>query len=280
MTAARLDYIAGTSIFHRMHVIVKLALMLCILLLMFTIGNLWVLSVLLLTTVGLYRLSGVPWSYFKGLRVLVPALLIFLVTAQGLWYSDNRTPLFAPIMLPFRVNFSVERQDAHALTLYYEGVLFGLVLALRMLGMFLTFPLIVLTTPTAQLIAGLTEVGLPYQISFVFTTALRFIPLLYASRDRVTEAQRLRGIELEKAGVLNAIRQTASTIVPMITSALRTTHDLEMAIESRAFGAFDRRTSYRGRAFTHRDRHLVIAMVAVAIAVSAATNLLLPARGL
>lgn len=280
MTAARLDYIAGTSIFHRMHVIVKLALMLCILLLMFTIGNLWVLSVLLLTTVGLYRLSGVPWSYFKGLRVLVPALLIFLVSAQGLWYSDNRTPLFAPIMLPFRINFSAKGQDANALTLYYEGVLFGLVLALRMLSMFLTFPLIVLTTPTAQLIAGLTEVGLPYQISFVFTTALRFIPLLHASRDRVMEAQRLRGIELEKTGVLNAIRQTSSTIVPMITSALRTTHDLEMAIESRAFGAFDRRTSYRGRPFTHRDRHLVIAMVAVAIAVSAATNLLLPARGL
>ncbi len=280
MSGTRLDYIAGNSLFHRMHVIVKLALMLSILLLMFTIGNLWVLTALLIATIGLYRLSGVPWAYFKGLRVLVPALLLFLIAAQGLWYSENRTPLFEPVILPFRINFSAEGLGANALTLYDEGVVFGVVLSLRMLGMFLTFPLIFLTTPTAQLIAGLTEVGLPYQISFVFTTALRFIPLLYTSRERVTEAQRLRGIELEKTGLLNAFRQTAPTIVPMITSALRTTHDLEMAIEARAFGAFNRRTYYRGHPFTSRDRNLVIGLVAAAILFGVAVHLLLPGRGL
>lgn len=279
MSHAPLDYIPGNSVFHRMHVVVKMAIMLSILVLMFSIGNLWLLGGLLLMTVGLYRISGVPWSYFKGLRVLIPALLIFLISAQGLWYSGNRTPLFDPIMLPFRINFSGENLQANALTLYTEGVLFGIVLAFRMLGMFLTFPLVFLTTPTTQLIAGLTEVGLPYQISFIFTTALRFIPFLYASRERVTEAQRLRGMDLEKKGIVNAVRQTVPTIVPMITSALRTTSDLEIAIESRAFGAFDRRTAYRGRRFTGSDRYMVIGLAVATIIVAVSANIFFPARG-
>lgn len=279
MSHRPLDYIPGTSVFHRMHVVVKMALMLSLLVLMFSIGNLWLLAGLLLTTVVLYRMSGVPWSYFKGLRVLVPALLIFLISAQALWYSGNRTPLFDPIMLPFRINFSGDGLQANALTLYSEGVLFGVVLAFRMLGMFLTFPLVFLTTPTTQVIAGLTEVGLPYQISFIFTTALRFIPFLHASRERVTEAQRLRGMDLEKKGIVNAVRHTVPTIVPMITSALRTTSDLEIAIESRAFGAFDRRTAYRGRRFTTSDRNVVIGLAAVTLLVAVGANVFFPARG-
>lgn len=279
MSHTPLDYIPGDSPFHRMHVVVKMAVMLSILILMFSVGNLWLLGGLLLITVALYRISGVPWGHFKGLRVLIPALLIFLISAQGLWYSGNRTPLFDPIMLPFRINFSGDGLQANALTLYAEGVLFGVVLAFRMLGMFLTFPLVFLTTPTTQFIAGLTEVGLPYQISFIFTTALRFIPFLYASRQRVIEAQRLRGMDLEGKGIVNAVRQTVPTLVPMITSALRTTSDLEVAIESRAFGAFDRRTSYRGRRFTRSDRNMVIGLAVVTIIVAVGANLMFPARG-
>jgi energy-coupling factor transport system permease protein len=274
----RLDYIPGDSVFHRMHVIVKMAAMLSILILMFSVSNLWLLGGLVLTTVALYRASGVPWSYFKGLRVLVPALLVFLISAQGLWYSNNRTPLFDPIMLPFRISFSGKGLQANALTLYAEGVRFGVVLACRMLGMFLTFPLVFLTTPTTQLIAGLTEVGLPYQISFIFTTALRFIPSLHAGRERVIEAQRLRGMDLEKKGIVSAVRQTVPTIVPMITSALRTTSDLEVAIESRAFGAFDRRTAYRGRRFTRSDRNMVIGLAVGTLIAAVAANLFFPGR--
>lgn len=279
MSHRALDYIPGNSVFHRMHVVVKMAAMLSILILMFSVSNLWLLGGLLLVTVALYRISGVPWSYFKGLRVLIPALLIFLISAQGLWYAGNRTPLFDPIMLPFRINFSSEGLQANAFTLYLEGVLFGIVLAFRMLGMFLTFPLVFLTTPTTQFIAGLTEVGLPYQISFIFTTALRFIPFLHASRERVLEAQRLRGMDLETKGIVSAIRQTVPTIVPMITSALRTTSDLEVAIESRAFGAFDRRTAYRGRRFTSSDRNAVIGLAIATLVAAVAANVFFPGRG-
>ncbi len=280
MSHTPLDYIPGHSVFHRAHVVVKLVLVLCILVLMFSISNIWCLLAVLGGTVVLYRLAGVPWRHFKGLRVLIPALLIFLIAAQGLWYSGNQTALFDPIILPFRISFSAEGVEANALTLYREGVLFGVVLACRMLAMFLTFPLVFLTTPTTQVIAGLTEVGLPYQVAFIFTTALRFIPFLYASRERVTEAQRLRGMELEKTGLLNRARQTVPIIVPMITSALRTTNDLEVAIESRAFGAFERRTVYRGRSFTRSDRRLVVVMLAATVLVAVAVNVFFPGRGL
>ncbi len=280
MTTGRLDYVPGDSFFHRTHVMLKITIMLCILVLMFGIGNIWVLTALLLVVVGMYKISNIPWGYFKSLRVLVPALLVFLITAQALWYSGNRTPLFEPIIMPFRINFSADQMRANALTLYREGFLFGIVLSIRMLGMFLTFPLIFLTTPTSEFIAGLTEAGLPYQIAFIFTTAFRFVPFLIEGRERVMDAQKLRGIELEKRGLINAVKQTVPTIVPMIVSSLRMTSDLEVAIESRAFGAFDHRVSYRGKGFSKSDKRNIITMIVGTIILVIALNMLFPGRGL
>lgn len=146
--------------------------------------------------------------------------------------------------------------------------------------MFLTFPIIFLTTPTQELMAGLTEVGLPYQGAFIFTIALRFIPLLHESRERVMEAQRLRGIELEGKGLIKTVKQTVPTIVPMITSMLRMTTDLENAIASRAFGAYEERTMYRGRGFSEQDRMLVFITIFLVIILAIGAQFALPGRGI
>lgn len=259
---------------------VKITIMLGILVLMFSIGNIFVLFGLLIGVIALYRISSVPWSYFKSLRVLITSLLFFLIIAQALWYSGNETPIFRPIVTPFRINFSADANRGNEFALYWEGLWFGVVLSLRMLGMFLTFPLIFLTTPSSEFIAGLSEAGMPYQLSFIFTTAFRFVPLLIAGRQQVMDAQRLRGIELEKRGLINAVRQTVPTIVPMIVSTLRMTNDLEVAVESRAFGAFDRRVNYRGKGYTKRDKLNIIIIIVVTILLAIILNIVLPGRGL
>ena len=280
MSNGRLDYIPGDSFFHTLHVVVKFAFMLSIMIFMFSVGNILVLGFILIGLMVLYRQSGVPWSYFKSLKVLIPSLLIFLIGAQALWYSGNQTPMFEPIIIPFRINFHVDQFQANAFTLYYEGLLFGVVLAFRMLGMFLTFPLIFLTTPTAEYIAGLTEAGLPYQIAFIFTTAFRFIPTLLESRERVMDAQRLRGIELEKKGIINSLKQTVPTIVPMILTSLRMTTDLEVAIESRAFGAYDERVNYRAMGITRKDKFSVVVIILGSIIAAIGINIFFPGRGI
>lgn len=280
MSNDRLDYVPGDSIFHRMHVVVKLTIMVGIVVLMFTVSNIWILAGLLFLTLAIYQISNVSWGYVKGLKGLIPTLLFFLILTQALWYSGNKTPIFNPIMLPFRINFSADGMNAKAFALYYEGVYFGIVLALRMIGMFLTFPIIFLTTPTQELMAGLTEVGVPYQGAFIFTIAFRFIPLIHESRERVMEAQRLRGIELEGKGLIKAVKQTVPTIVPMITSMLRMTTDLENAIASRAFGAYKERTMYRGRGFSNNDRVLVFLTIFVVIIFAVGARIAFPGRGL
>ena len=84
---------------------------------------------------------------------------------------------------------------------------------------------------------------MPYEFAFAFTTAVRFVPVLAEEAQTIMDAQKARGLELEKGGLLKKIRNYIPVLIPLIVSAIRRSLELAEAMESRAWGATKKRTN-------------------------------------
>jgi energy-coupling factor transport system permease protein len=90
---------------------------------------------------------------------------------------------------------------------------------------------------------ALEQSRVPYEFSFAFTTAVRFVPVLAEEAQTIMDAQKARGLELEKGNLLKRIRNYVPVLIPLIVSAIRRSLELAEAMESRAWGATKKRTN-------------------------------------
>jgi hypothetical protein len=135
-------------------------------------------------------------------------------------------------------------------------------------------PLAFVTTKDLDLLFSLEKIRIPFDYAFISIMALRFVPLINASRHRIADAQRLRGTELDRVNPLAKLRSLISILVPMVIGALKMTTQLQNAIESRAYVSGRKRTSLQNQQsgftsdFTRKDKALVVsALTVTAIAV-------------
>ncbi len=170
---------------------------------------------------------------FGILAVMLPAVVL-VVLIQGLFNPFGRTAVFTvPEGMPWL---------GGAALFTHEGLLFGVAVAFRLLAPVLAFPLAVLTTNVNDLVVGLVRAGLPYKVAFLFSVTLRFVPFVIAEFGAIKDAQRLRGVAIERMGLFRKAPLFASMLVPLILSALMKAQTLEIALQSKAFSGTAERT--------------------------------------
>jgi len=116
-------------------------------------------------------------------------------------------------------------------------------LTLRFVVLVESFSIFFLTTSPDDLGLALEESHVPYEFAFAFTTAVRFVPVLAEEAQTIMDAQKARGLELEKGGLMKRIRNYVPVLIPLIVSAIRRSLELAEAMESRAWGATKKRTN-------------------------------------
>ena len=183
---------------------------------------------------------------FDQILVLLPLFLmnipfVLLARVQKQWLRSLRGAAFLATFI-FIVNIAttyftsgysltaIEIESAVAMTLRFV-VLVG------------SFSVFFLTTSPDHLGLALEQTHFPYEFSFAFTTAIRFVPVLAEEAQTIMDAQKARGLELEKGGFLKKIRNYIPVLIPLIVSAIRRSLELAEAMESRAWGATKKRTN-------------------------------------
>jgi len=191
---------------------------------------------------------------------LLPLLLLFLLQipiifvagVQREWLRSMRgAALFAVII--FVMNF--------VFTYFFPGSIAGIVppvntfseyflifersltLTFRFIVLIESFSVFFLTTSPDRLSLALQQSHVPYELCFAFTTAVRFVPVLAEEAQTIMDAQRARGLELEGGNFLKRVRNYVPVLIPLIVSAIRRSLELAEAMESRAWGATDKRTN-------------------------------------
>jgi len=81
----------------------------------------------------------------------------------------------------------------------------------------------------------------------------------------IIDAQKARGLELEKGNFLKRIRNYVPILIPLIISAIRRSLELAEAMEARAWGATKKRTNLYLLKFQRRDYFLIILTVGILI---------------
>jgi energy-coupling factor transport system permease protein len=122
-----------------------------------------------------------------------------------------------------------------------------------------------MTTSPDDLGLALEEAHVPYTLCFTFTTAVRLVPTMAVDAQTVVDAQRSRGLELDKGNLLKRIRNYIPILIPLIVSAIRRSVELAEALESRGFGMNVRRQPVAVLRMRKSDYVAILAAVALLI---------------
>jgi energy-coupling factor transport system permease protein len=205
-------------------------------------GEILPLIILLLMQIPFVLLAGVQREWVRSLRgAAFLAAIIFLTNFLFSFFSAGY------VILPANIEW------AAAMTL-------------RFVVLVESFSVFFLTTSPDHLGLALELTRVPYEFAFAFTTAVRFVPVLAEEAQTIMDAQKARGLELEKGNIMKRIRNYIPVLIPLIVSAIRRSLELAEAMESRAWGATKKRTNLYALKLHKGD----VALLAIAIVVLAA----------
>jgi hypothetical protein len=116
------------------------------------------------------------------------------------------------------------------------------------------------TTPTMltdaieKLLSPLKVFKIPVStLAMMMTLALRFIPTLIDEIDRITNAQKARGANLEDGTLIERVKALVPIIVPLFVSSIRRAYELADAMDCRCYTGGPGRTRMKQMKFHARD---------------------------
>jgi len=217
----------GTSVYHKIDPRVKL-----------------LISILLFTTTLLSR-------YLYELALVIAVMLAIAAVAQVMKRVGRTMLLTAAFSgFIFILNLVITR-NLETSALY----------AFRFIAIVVSTSLFFITTSPDELEQVMKTFKIPRDVVFAFVTAVRFIPVMMLDTVQIMDAQKSRGLELEKGNFLRRVRNLIPILIPLVVNSVVRSGELAEAMESRAYGAVAKPTSlvqYRARGV---DRAVAVAAV-------------------
>lgn len=123
------------------------------------------------------------------------------------------------------------------------GLLRAVVYALRFLAIISSTSLFFVTTSPDELEQIMKWMRFPRDVVFAFVTAVRFIPVVMLDAFQIMDAQKSRGLEMEKGSLIARLRNMIPILIPLVVNSVIRSGELAEAMESRAYGSTPRPTS-------------------------------------
>ncbi|MFP4266767.1 MAG: energy-coupling factor transporter transmembrane component T family protein [Spirochaetaceae bacterium] len=194
----------------------------------------------LLLTVGALAV-GVRWKYIRTIYMVMIFFGLLLILTHGFFNKEqvlsltgreSLTPLFTIPDDWFLIGGGL---------MSFEGTLYGFNALFKTLTMVLVIPIAIFTTDVNRMIIGMVKAKIPYKLTFIFSSTLRFFPLLFDEIHTIIEAQRLRGLPMEKMGPVKRVKVYAKVAIPLILTSMVESQMIEVVLQSKAFtGSPDR----------------------------------------
>jgi energy-coupling factor transport system permease protein len=185
---------------------------------------------------------------------------VFLAHVQRQWLRSLRGAAFLALFI-FVINIATTYFTSNYV-LTAANIESAASMTLRFVVLVESFSVFFLTTSPDHLGLALEQSRIPYEFAFAFTTAVRFVPVLAEEAQTIMDAQKARGLELEKGNILKRIRNYVPVLIPLIVSAIRRSLELAEAMESRAWGASKKRTNLYALKL-HKGDYVLLTITAV-----------------
>ena len=196
---------------------------------------------------------------------LIQIPIVLLAGVRREWQRSMRGAAFLATII-FLTNFAFSFIGANYKVIPSD-VERAVALTLRFVVLVESFSVFFLTTSPDHLGLALEQTHVPYEFVFAFTTAVRFVPVLAEEAQTIMDAQKARGLELERGNFLKRIRNYIPILIPLIVSAIRRSLELAEAMESRAWGATKKRTNLYALKM-HRGDIVLVALTIIILTVA------------
>ena len=174
-----------------------------------------------------------PWKQIGWFlkMALFASILIIIIQGFALDQSLVQKEIYKNIVL-FRLPFGSHKP------FMLSGVLYGYASSMKIYMVVIAVGILGFTVDPAEIIQMLNH--LPFaskNFVFIFSTAWRFIPQIQQQMYNLIDAQKTRGMELEKGKMRERIRKIVPIVTPLLSNSLDISDQIALAMEARAFGS-------------------------------------------
>ena len=261
------QHFPGNSLVHRFDPRLKLVLTVAYIVLLFAASNPLGLTLSILFLGVMYKVAKIPVKMIgKSLKPILP-IVLFTAVLNLFFVSGEGDPL---------VHFWF-------LSIYAEGVRYAVLMAVRVMALiagtslltYTTSP-IVLTDAIEQLLKPLGKLHFPVHVlAMMMSIALRFIPTLIEETDKIMNAQKARGAQLDTGKMTDRVKALVPVLIPLFISAFRRADELAMAMECRCYRGGTGRTRLKVLRCEKQD-YIDLAVCIACFAVILASRLVFP----
>ncbi len=226
------QFFPGKSLLHKLDARVKILLVATFIVIIFIASNYISLAITLFSIFFAMILSKIPIkTYLKSIKMIT--ILVLATSLLNIFYGEG-TPLF-------NIGF---------ITITKEGINNSIFVAARLIMLVIVSSLLTLTTLPTDLTDAIERIISPlklfkvktHEISMMMTIALRFIPTLIEETDKIMNAQKARGADIESGNLIQRIRALVPILIPLFVSAFKRAYDLAIAMECRCYNGGDGRS--------------------------------------
>jgi len=172
--------------------------------------------------------------------IAVSIILLSIVSVAAFARSlkrVGRTVVFSLLFAAFIFGFNL---------LFGLGILRALTFALRFIAIIGSTSIFFVTTSPDELEQIMKWMRIPRDVVFAFVTAVRFIPVVMLDAFQIMDAQKSRGLELEKGSLMTRVRNLVPVLIPLVVNSVIRSGELAEAMESRGYGSTPKPTSLYG----------------------------------
>lgn len=209
------------------------------------------------------QVAKFPWSQIKWFFkvIIIPVVFIMVIQAFSLDTSLLQTP-YKDVILFYLL-------PGQRLGFNLGGLLYGLAASMKIYMVVLAVAILGYTVSPSDFIQMISRVRFASrQFVFIFSTAWRFIPIIQKQITHLLDAQKTRGMELDKGKLGERVRKLIPIVTPLLSNSLETGDQVALSMEARAFGAKTKNKFIKPMRYTLQDRllfYLLLIMLALMI---------------
>lgn len=201
------------------------------------------------------QIADFPWKKISWFFKMIIIPVVFIVIIQGFTLD---TTLLKAAYKDYTLFYLLPN---HRAAFKLGGLLYGLAASLKIYMVVIAIAILGYIVSPSDIIQLISR--LPFaskQFVFIFSTAWRFIPVIQNQIVNLMDAQKTRGMELQKGKLSEKVKKLIPIVTPLLSNSLEIGDQIALTMESRAFGMLKKTKFIKKFKFTIVDKILYVCL--------------------
>lgn len=197
------------------------------------------LKLALATAIMVLAWISPDWRYGVPLSLAVLAAMAAVRVPNLIGYLKGAGLLVCLVVASWLVNLLLQ---GHSL---FAALPVAVAMAARLVTTTAAFFFVMETSSPGSILAAASAARLPPVATLVLALTFGIIPMLRDDFERIADAQRARGMEVDDVGFVTKLRFALARGVPLLVQAVRMAHAISIALAIYGFETGRKRTTWR-----------------------------------